>query len=66
MFSLEITHLLPPSPAKPIFLFLSLNQMLAASSFVLGPYVWEIFETERVCHSPDICIVEVGPAIEKC
>lgn len=47
-----------------MFLFLSLNQMLAASSFVLGPYVWEIFETERVCHPPDICIVEVGPATE--
>ena len=25
MFSLEITHLLPPSPAKPIFLFINLR-----------------------------------------
>lgn len=33
----------------PIFLILSLNQLLAASFFVLGPYVWEILGTEGVC-----------------
>ena len=66
MFFLEITHLLPPPPSNPIFLFLSLHKILAASAFVLGPHVGEVFETERVCHPPDTCIVEVGPAIEKC
>lgn len=59
-FPLKLHILFPP-----IFLFLSLNQVLAAGFFVLGPYVWEIFGTEGVCHPPDICIVEVGLAIEK-